>query len=385
MLLISLCFVSIVLCLYYGERRIQSLTSNGISLYESAIGQKTLKKYIWIFIGILTLISAVRHGFIDTYAYREMYRESRGNWTYVGSGAGWEVEKGWLFTCYLLNYICSSPNFILFLIALLINYAYVNSIQKYSEDIILSLWMFFCLNWLDTNNGLRQFGAASLVIIALPLLLNQEHEVWRRSLYYIGYILIVILGMQWHNSVKICIPMMVVVIGKPMNWKTWGVIIICLAFISGMNFAKDIFVEGAGDTKYAEMYLGRMSKSIALGVSRAIIMGGIPFIFSALYILKWHKGNVIISYVDGILINLLLMQCAFTLLALKIQTLARLCFYTYFVYFIIMPKIMMGIFGKKYKYVRRIAIACLTFYFLYNIYVNYLYNSIQSFYFDVEF
>ena len=383
MLLISLCFVSIVLCLYYGERHIQSLTSNGISLYESAIGQKTLKKYIWIFIGILTLISSVRHGFIDTYAYRIMYRNSRYNFDYIGTGAGWGIEYGWLFTCYLLNFISSSPNFILLISALLINYANVNSIQKYSEDVTLSLWMYFCLNWLDTNNGLRQCNAAALTIIALPLLINQKQDIRHRFLYYVGYVFVVFCAMQWHNSVKVCIPMMFVVIGKPMNWKTWMVMFICLAFFSGIDMAKEVFIQGAGETKYAEMYLNKTSGG--LGIPRAIVMGIIPFIFIVLYLYKCHKTVLYISYTDGIMINFLLMQSAFTLLGLKIQALARLCFYTYFVYFLIMPKLMKVVMGSKYKQSRIIAIVCLTFYFCYNVYVNYLYHAIQAFYFDVEF
>ena len=383
MLLISLCFVCIVICLYYGDRHLQLMNSKGISLIDSTSKQKGVQKYIWTFIGILTLFSAVRHGFIDTYAYREMYRESRFNWDYVWTGAGWGIESGWLITCYLLNYICPSSNFILLLAALLINYAYAKSIEKYSEDITLSLWMFFCLNWLDTNNGLRQFTAAALSIIALPLLLNQERDLRKKILCYIGYILIITIGMQWHNSVKVCIPIMIAVLGKPMNWKTWGVMLLCMAFIAGMNFAMDIFVEGAGDTKYVEMYLKKSYGG--MGLPRAIVMGFVPLFFVFSYLMKGHQEKQKIHYVDGILINLLVIHSAFTILGLIVQVLSRLCFYTYFVYFLIMPKLMMNVLSGKYNRYRNFAFVCLTFYFWYNVYVNCRYHAIEDFYFDVEF
>ncbi len=383
MFLISLCFISVAFWLLYWKTRLQSQTEDGLISKHLPIERRTFHKFIWGVIWILTIVSAVRHGFIDTYAYREMYRLSRDNFDYVGTGAGWGIESGWLFTCYLLNYICSSPNFILLLSALLINYAYINSIENYSEDISFSLWMYFCLSWLDTNNGLRQFAAAALTIIMLPLLLNQSNDPKKRITAYVFYCLVVFFAMQWHNSAKVCIPIMAVALGKPMNWKTWCAFLLCIAFILGLDFAKDLFVEGSGDTKYADMYLG--STAGGMGLPRAIVMGIVPLFFILLYLFKCHHEKLSISHSDGILINILLMHCAFTLLGLKIQVLSRLCFYTYFVYFLIMPKLMKSVLKEDYMSARTVAICCLTFYFWYNVYVNYLYHAIQSFYIDIEF
>ena len=385
MFLITLCFIWVLFCLYWMER-LQSLPGvHGMEWLEgNEHWKKAVKKCIWAFIGGLTLISAVRHGFVDTYAYREMYRYSHMDLDYVQSGAGWGIEYGWLYTCYLLNYICTSPNFILLLSALLINYAYVNSIRMYSEDTTFSLWMFFCLLWLDTNNGLRQFAASALIIMALPLLVNQERSVRRRVLGYIGFIGIVLLAMQWHNSAKLLFPVMIVVLGKPMNWRTWLSMLVCLSFIYGMESAKDVFVLGSGETsKYAEMYLGRTSGG--MGIPRSIFMGFIPLFFAVCYYLKCRRNRMAISYVDGVLLNLLMMQVAFTFLGLKIQILARLCFYTYFAYFLIMPKLMKSFFGRNYKNARLVAIGCLLFFFWYNVYRNFVFHSVQDFYYDVEF
>lgn len=381
MFLMSLSFIFVAILLYKGQRRFELLEANGISLSKTEMGQKNVKKFIWTFIIFLALISGVRHGFIDTYAYREMYIMAKRGMSYALSGAGWKIESGWLFTCYVLNFISSSPNFILLLSALLINYAYAHSCQKYSEDITLSLWMFFCLNWLDTNNGLRQFCAAALTILALPLLLTEDKDWRRRLLCYIEYAIIVYLGMQWHNSVKVCIPVMIAILGKPMNWKTWCVMLVCLAFVLGMDFAKDLFVEGSGETKYADMYLEKQSSG--MGIPRAIVMGIVPLIAIVLYYWKCKRLNLTIPYDEGVLINLLIIQAAFTLLGLKIQVLARLCYYSYFSYFLIMPKLMKVICGYRYRNVRFIAICCLIFFFWFNVYMNYRYDAIQDFYFDV--
>ncbi len=383
MLLITLCFFSVILCLYYGDKYLEVASSNEISLADCNSRQKAIKKYIWTFIWILTLFSAVRHGFIDTYAYKIMYRRSRFNWDYVWTGAGWQIEYGWLITCYLLNYICSSPNFILFIAALLINWAFTHTIHKYSEDIIFSLWMYFCMNWLDTNNGIRQFVASALSMLALPLLLNQEKNIKKRIIIYLEYIIIIICGMQWHNSLKICIPIMFSVLGKAMNWKTLISTFLCIAFTMGMGFANDAIMLGAGDTKYVEHYLIIIAGG--MGIPRAIITGFLPLFFIILYFLKYKKKMGKISYVDGILINMLIMHSAFTILGLRVQIFARLCFYTFIAYYIMMPKLMKLIFENKYQSIRKIAFIFLTFYYWYNIYVNYLYGTTRAFYFDVEF
>ena len=188
--------------------------------------------------------------------------------------------------------------------------------------------------------------------------------------------------MQWHNSVKVCIPIMIAVLGKTMNWKTWGVMLLCMAFIAGANFALEIFVEGAGDTKYAEMYL---KKSFGgMGLARAIVMGFVPLFFVFYYLMKCYQEKQVIHYEDGILINFLVIHSAFAILGLKVQVLSRLCFYTYFVYFLIMPKLMKTVLKGKYNRYRYLVFYCLTLYFWYNVYVNYLYHAIQSFYFDLE-
>ena len=61
-----------------------------------------------------------------------MYTESRGDLNYVYSEP-WGVESGWLLFLYYLNYLSASPKLMLFIVALLINLAYVFLAKKYES------------------------------------------------------------------------------------------------------------------------------------------------------------------------------------------------------------------------------------------------------------
>ena len=53
----------------------------------------------------------------------------------------------------------------------------MSAIEKFSCDPIFSLIIFYCILYMDTNNGLRQMVAASIVIMAYPLLMDRK--VWK--------------------------------------------------------------------------------------------------------------------------------------------------------------------------------------------------------------
>ncbi len=90
-------------------------------------------------------VSTMRYGFIDTYAYKYLYQEVRFNPTFITKGL-WHIEAGWLYVMYFLNFISASPKLMLFLSALVIVGAYVKIIKDYSADVIVSLFLFFCLS-----------------------------------------------------------------------------------------------------------------------------------------------------------------------------------------------------------------------------------------------
>ena len=169
MLLISICTICILLIMVYGStKQRKMLTPQGESRIE------TSKRVLIGFALILIITSTLRYGFIDTYAYKIMYRKSRNDLVYVNS-APWDVEAGWLYLLYFLNFFTDSPKLMLFLVALTVNLSYILMSKKYSSNVLFSLFVYFCIGYMDTNNGLRQCFAASITTMAFPLLLSKHY------------------------------------------------------------------------------------------------------------------------------------------------------------------------------------------------------------------
>lgn len=86
-------------------------------------------------------------------------------------------------------------------------------LRRYSEDYILSVFLFIAgtlhIAWM--MNGLRQFVASVIIFRAFPLLLKKK---------YVPMILIVLLTMTIHTSAVIMLPVIFIVQGEAWNWKT---------------------------------------------------------------------------------------------------------------------------------------------------------------------
>ena len=147
MFLITVCTCFTIFALLYAKaNKRQLLTPLGETRTT------TSKSALVFFVAVLVIVSTLRHGFIDTYAYKIMYRSSRGDLEYVNS-APWGVEAGWLYLLYLLNYLSASPKLMLFLVALSVNFAYAWMSKKYSSDVIFSLFVYFCIGYMTRTTG----------------------------------------------------------------------------------------------------------------------------------------------------------------------------------------------------------------------------------------
>lgn len=368
MLLISLCTALVLITLATA-----SFTKQEV--YNAAIGfnGKTRfeinRAYLILFCAILVLTSSVRHGFIDTYAYRIMYREVRGNLDYIHENT-WGIEAGWLYFLYFLNYFSSNPILMLFVSALIINVSYVRTMHKYSADVAFSLLIYFCINYLDTNNGLRQFVAAGIVILAFPLLLKKK---------FIVYALLVILAAQFHESVYVCLIFAFILPGKPFNFRILIALAVCAVFFIAPSIINNTLAEifADNDSKYG-MYLGNQ---IGMGIMRALIIGALPLALSLFHLWKCRIAHVNISKEDALLINTLVINSIFVFMGLSMQYWARLCFYTSFAPMVLIPKLLHSFTGEKYyRLYKTVAIILYFIYFSYNIYVNIVYGAMDDFY-----
>ena len=372
MLLISGCTAVILFILDYGGKKFSFLLPNRTGLenrYRVCINRDTLL----FFSAVLILVSTFRYGFIDTSAYKYLYQEVRFNIAFVFDGL-WHVEPGWLFFMYVLNFFSASPKLMLFVSALLIISSYVIMIRDYSSDIVLSLLLFYCLMYLDTNNGLRQMVASAVIIWAYSFLMKEK---------YFLFVFLGLLAYQLHHSAVVCLLIVGAAIGAPLNLRVKGGLLLGLAFLFTPQVVS-VFMKGAfSDSQYA-FYLDMEN---GMSLPRAVISGIIPAVLSILYLKRCSDEHVQICKKEAFLLNITFLHSMFTLMGLYMQYWARFCFYTAFAPIVLLPKLACAFFDEDhYKRIVRNGMALLyTVYFAYNIYVNYTYGSLDAFYLDFSF
>lgn len=365
MFLICLCSFLIFVTLIFGQTAQKKLLSPDSSV-RFVVGKKT----IVFFVVILVLTSTVRHGFIDTYAYKIMYESSRNNLHYVNS-APWGVEAGWLYVLYYLNFLSSDPKLMLFVVALIINAAYAKVCVEYSEDTVLSLFIYFCLNFLDTNNGVRQCFSAGIIIFAFSLLKQKK---------YIRYILCIWVASLFHESAIVMLLFAFVSLGKPFNIKVVLTLLAGIVFLFFPEAISSFLGETVIDNKY-NMYL---DNNIGMGILRCFIVGVFPLLLALLFYLKCKLNKKEMSRETSLLFNLLIINAVLYLMGMYMQYWARLAFYTSFAPIVLMPKLIREVFeNKSYRTIKVVAIILYFIFFAYNVYVNIGYGAMKDFYIDL--
>lgn len=321
--------------------------------------RRRLQKTDAIFLaGVLIVVSTLRYGFIDTYAYKYMYQAVRNDYDKIFTGFGWGIETGWLFLNYVLNYISRSPKLILFLSALVINLAFMKSAQKYSEDACLSFFLYYCLIYLDTNNGLRQMVAAAIVVLALPLLERKK---------YVPFAFWILVAYQMHHSAIVWFVIALAVVGEPFNIRikaALGIGILFLFIPEAVTGLIDTALEDSQYNSYLDMRGG-------MRFARAIVTGIIPCVFSVMYYIKWKRIRKTTKQ-DALIFNLTIINTMFVLMGTYMQYWNRFTFYTFFAMISTIPRAVRGTVSDRiyYQIVRPAMMVLYFAYFCYNIYSN---------------
>ena len=368
MVLISVCTILVLLTLLTAAVRRVPCSADSLG-FDNRMRYVTDGRLLLIFALILIATSSLRQGFIDTYAYRIMYTSMAGDTSFVETNT-WGIEAGWLYFLYFLNFISSNPQLMLFISAAVITAAYVLTAKKYSADVCFSLLIYFCITYLNTNNGLRQYVAAAITILAFPLLLKPNIK------KVLLYMLCVLAAYQFHQSAWVCVLIMAVVLGKPLNFRVIVALGFCAAFLIFPGTVNDYIAEIFDESKY----LYYLDYTAGMGALRALITGVLPCVLAVSYIMKKRRTLEIIEYKESVLLNVLFINTIFVLMGLVMQYWARFTFYTEFAPIVLMPKLICEFTGKKhYQTVSAVAVISYLFFFCYNVYVNIGYGSMDSF------
>lgn len=368
MSMILTCTLLILAVLVYAARN-QRVVEGVPSGIDQSWKYEINKNIYIVFAIILIVVSGIRAGFIDTYAYKEMYVLSRNDLEYVNS-APWDVEAGWLYICYFLNFLFANAHTILFASAIFINFAFLRNIKRYTVDPVFSLVIYFCIEYMNTNNGLRQYVATAIVIFAFFLLEK------RKLSSYLIYILLILLAMELHESAMACIIFMLIAIGKPLNIRVFLFMALGVVF----SVAPGLVNSYLGDVFSDSKYLDYLDVSGGMTIWRALIVGLLPAILAVCYYFKCKKKDQEIPYIEGVLLNLTIINAVLYNMGLYMQYWARMAMYVSFAPIVIMPKLVHSVFSEKYrKAVKTIAMILYFAFFCYNIYIYYYFSALDVF------
>lgn len=182
----------------------------------------------------------------DTYAYRNMFNEApsslSGLFAYVAEA---EKDQGFSALIVLIKSIFGNSDIVFFLIIASIQFlCLVYVYRKYSCNYWLSIFLFIAssdyMSWM--HNGMRQFLAATIVLVASVLLVKKK---------YIPLIILILLASTIHASALLMIPGIFIIQGKAWNKKTVIALVAALIVILMIDRFTGIMETLLLDTQYS--------------------------------------------------------------------------------------------------------------------------------------
>lgn len=279
--------------------------------------------------------------------------------------------KGWGFSLFniIVKKIFGNNRLIYrIIIALIQSVPIIIIFRKYSENYLLSLFIFISsatyLSWM--MNGLRQFMAVTLILLAIPLLIDKK---------YFKVCLIVLLASTIHQTAIIMIPILLIVQGKIFNRYTMLFIIVSIVAMSLFGSNSELFETALNETNYATGYEYIKQTDDGINPIR-VLVNAIPVVFA---FLSREKLKAEDNKFCNISINMSLITFGVSLVAMVTSGIyvGRLLIYTQLFNYILLPKLINTLFDQKTKTLVNFAMI-----FLYLIY--YKYELGNYFYYDLD-
>ena len=189
-----------------------------------------------------------REWFGDTEMYRKSFLEAPDSLAELGTYlAEIEKDKGYYTLAAVFKLLISHSDIVFFgFIAAVQIWAMVKIFRRYSSNYWVSVFLFIVstdyLSWMQ--NGMRQFLATTIIFAAFGLMLHRR---------WLPLILVILLASTIHGSALIMLPIVFIVQGKALNWKTvWTVaamLLVVLMIDRFTPFLNDLLAE----TQYNDM------------------------------------------------------------------------------------------------------------------------------------
>lgn len=352
-----------------GKRK--TVTYEGITVNtEIDINRDTQTFFFIVGVVIFAYVTGQRFAYGDTYAYMKSFSESTVTVSEVLSNFKLGEEQLFLLIkAFIKQYISTEPRVFIEIVSFItivpILYFYFN----YTGDLKFAFLLFVLSGcWEHSMNGLRQYLACAIMLMALSLL-------YKRKWYL--YIPIAILAAQIHTSAYIFI--VVYFIANKPTWGKFTKIMLAIGLfllitypITG-SFMNRLFVES---TDYGSKY-NTAEFSNNINMFRLAVMS-VPVVVSFI-----NRKNMIGKYkYYDIVFNMSLLCAMCTLIGLFSAVYARLnLYFEVFNVILLVWNIDDMIKQEKYKWIKFACICCFIAYFIYQMIFTYHLNWYEKFLF----
>lgn len=342
-----------------GKRK--TVTSKGITVNtEIDINRDTQTFFFIIGVVIFAYVTGQRFVFGDTNAYIDSFNNIDVTVSEVLSEFKLGEEHLFLLIkVFIRQYISTEPRVFIEIVSFItivpILYFYFN----YSGDLKFAFLLFVLSGcWEHSMNGLRQYLACAIMLMAFSLL-------YKRKWYL--YIPIVILAAQIHTSAYIFI-VVYFIANKPAWGKFTKIMLVIGLFllvtypVTG-SFMNNLFVE---NTDYGEKY-NTSEFNYSINIIRVAVMS-VPIMVSFL-----NRKNMIGKYkYYDIVFNMSLLCAMCTLIGLLSAVYARLnLYFELFNVILLVWNINDIVKRERYKWIKYACIVCFVAYFIYQMVFTY--------------
>lgn len=163
-------------------------------------------------------------------------------------------DKGFYFMSALLKVIFGTDYRMYFLaIALFQGLVVAMLFRKYSNNYIFAIFLFVVstdyISWMF--NGIRQFMAVCIALLATPFLLEKTSRTFTRK--YLPAIIIILIASTMHQSALLVIPFVIIAQGKAWNQKTLFFIFATLLAVLFVDMFTNVLDDALSTTQYVNV------------------------------------------------------------------------------------------------------------------------------------
>lgn len=251
----------------------------GITMFLVYIAEYYQSKFFFLIASfIMIAVSGLRHGYIDTRAYRVGFEtlniSSVLNLDFLLNGES--KDRGFSVISAIIKLFSQDSQVFLFVFALITVGCLLYGIERNSVALTFSVFLFICTGcYLDTMNGMRQ-AFVSAILFAVGSKLIEEKKV-------VKYIILVLLLSTVHASALLFIPLYFVADKKAWSSYTWvisGVTLVVFVFFnSGIgSFIVSILEDTSYGADYGQMILTANTSVNVLRLLVALVPIGLSVI-----------------------------------------------------------------------------------------------------------